>query len=166
MIIKDSMALIHLAKLSVLEKSCEYFRKVIIPELVYREVIKGKSKGFSDVSTIIELMERDKISVKKVKDKKLIKKANQFNIQKGEAEVVALYWQEKADLIASDDDNLRKKKNILNLKIIGTPSIILKLYKIGKIDDDKIRKCISELRNIGWFSNAILDKILMEIKNG
>lgn len=165
MIIKDSMALIHLAKLSILEKSCDYFRKVIIPELVYHEIIKGKNKGFSDVPVITELIKNNKIIVKKVKDKNLIKKANQFNIQRGEAEVVALYWQEKADLIASDDDNLRKKKSILNIKIIGTPSIILKLYKIRRINGYKTKQCILELRNIGWFSNVVLDKILMEVKN-
>jgi predicted nucleic acid-binding protein len=166
MIVKDSMVLIHLAKLSILEKSCEYFDEVIIPGLVHKEIIKGKNKGFPDVPLIIELVKNKKINIKKIKNKDLIKKANQFNIQRGEAEVVALYWQEKADMIASDDDNLRKKKNVLDLKVVGTPSIVLKLYKIGRIDNNKTKQCISELRNIGWFSNSVLDKILMEVKNG
>ncbi len=166
MIIKDSMVLIHLSKLSVLEKSCDYFKEVFIPMAVYEEIQQGKDKGFYDVPIIMELIKNKKIIVKIIKNRNLIKKANQFNIQGGEAEVVALYWQEKAELIASDDDNLRRKKNILDIKLIGTPSIILDLYKKEKINSDKIRQCISELRKIGWFSNIILDKILMEVKNG
>lgn len=164
-IVKDAMVLIHLAKLSVLEKSCSYFKKVIIPELVYREILKGKEKGFSDVPIILDLIKNRKITIKKIKDKSLIKKVNQFNAQRGEAEVIALYWQEKADLIATDDDNIRKKKALLNIEVIGTPAIILKLYKDKIINKDKIEQCVSELKKIGWFSGTVLDKILMEVKN-
>lgn len=69
-------------------------------------------------------------------------------------------------MIATDDDNVRKKKNLLNIKVIGTPVIVLKLFKNKIIDKNKIEQCVSELRKIGWFSNIVLDKILMEVKNG
>ena len=104
------MVLIHLAKLSVLEKSCDYFKRVLIPELVYKEFLKGKEKSLPDVPITLKLIESKKIIIEKVKDINLIKKANEFNIQRGEAEVIALYWQEKADFLATDDDNVRKKK--------------------------------------------------------
>lgn len=164
MIVKDAMVLIHLAKLSLLEKSCSYFKKAAIPELVYEEVLKGKEKGFPDASIIIELIKSKKIAVKKVKSNALIKKANQFNIQRGEAEVISLYWQEKAGLVATDDDNIRKKKSLLNIEVIGTPAIILKLYKEKLIDRHKAEQCVSELKKIGWFSNSVLDIMLMEVK--
>ena len=166
MIIKDSMVLIHLAKISILESSCDYFKKVLISELVHNEVLKGKEKGFSDVPIMLELIKQKKIIIKKARDKDLIKKLNQFNIQGGEAETIALYWKEKAGLIATDDDNVRKKKALLNIRVVGTPVIVLKLYKKKIISKDKLEQCVSELRNIGWFSNAVLDKILMEVKNG
>lgn len=162
-VIKDSMVLIHLAKLSLLEKSCDYFSPVLIPELVYKEILKGKDRKYPDVPIIIDLINRKKILTKKIKDKNQIKRINQFNIQKGEAEAIALYWQEKADLIATDDDNVRKKKLLLNLKIVGTPAIILNLYHEKKIDKEKLKQSVSELQRIGWFSNAVLDKIIMEV---
>ena len=165
-LIKDAMALIHLAKLSILEKSCIYFKKVLIPQAVHQEILKGKEKNLSDAPIILGLVQNKKITIKPVKDNNLIKKANQFNIQRGEAEAVALYWQEKANIIATDDDNVRKKKILLDINVIGTPVIILKLFKEKIIDENKAEQCISELRKIGWFSNAVLDKILMEVKNG
>ena len=165
LVIKDSMVVIHLAKLFLLNDSCDYFKGVIIPERVYNEILKGKKKGFPDVPIVLNLIKEKKIGVKKVKNKELVAKAYQFNIQRGEAEVLALYWQENADLIATDDDNVRKKRIILNIEVIGTPAIILQLYKEKIISKEKIHRSISELRHIGWFSNAVLDKILLEAMN-
>lgn len=158
LVIKDAMVLIHLAKTSLLGVSCEMFGTVVIPELVHKEVIKPE---YPDTIIIKELIERKKIAVKAA-DKKYITKANQFNIYRGEAEAVALYWELGADYIATDDDNVRKKKEILGLKIIGTPSIVLKLYQERKIDAHKTHETIKRLKEMGWFSNTIWDKIQME----
>ncbi len=160
-VVKDSMILIHLGKLSLLEKSCDYFGKIIIPELVYNEVSKGKDK-FPDANIIVSLVQKKKITVEKIKDRNLIKKANEFNIQRGEAESLALYWEKKADFLATDDDNVRKKRILLELKLIGTPAIIIKLYKGEIIDIKKFKETIFELRKIGWFNSAVLDTMIME----
>jgi len=162
-LIADAMVLIHLAKVSLLGKSCDYFKKVLTPGCVYKEILKGKEKDMPDVPIIMKLIKDKKILVKKA-DKDLIKKANQFNVQRGEAEAVALCWQEKADLIATDDDNVRKKRILLDVEVIGTPAIALKLFKENIIDKNKMKQCVSELKKIGWFSNTILDKMLMETK--
>ena len=161
MIIKDAMVIIHLAKITLLEKSCDYFENVAITELVYEEVVVN-GKKHPETTIIKELVEKKKIKVKKISKKMLINKANQYNIQRGEAESVALYWQEKADLLATDDDNVRKKRLLLNLNLIGTPSIIFKLYNEGVIDKEKFNESVSKLREMGWFSSAVIDKVLME----
>ena len=159
------MVLIHSAKISILEKSCDYFKNVVISKLVFNEIKKGIERGFEDATLINNLIKVNKISVFDIKNKNLIKKANEFNIQRGEAEAVALYWEKKADLLATDDDNVRKKKELLNIRVIGTPAIILKLYKGKMIDKNKVKQCINKLKEIGWFHMAILDKIQMEVEN-
>lgn len=162
MIVKDSMVLIHLAKITLLEKSCDFFRKVLIPDRVYQEIMKGKEKGHDDAILVEEMVKNKKIEIKSVKEKKLLEKANEFNIQRGEAEAVALFWQERADYLATDDDNVRKKALLLNLKIIGTPSIIMNLYKKDKITKEKYLSSVNELKKIGWFGNQVIDKMKME----
>jgi len=163
MIVKDSMILIHLAKLTLLESSCRYFKEVVIPRKVFDEILEGKERGFADAKIIEDIINMKKIQVLEIKNKNLIERANQFNIQRGEAEALALYWQEEADYLATDDDNVRKKSFLLNIKIIGTPAIILKLYKERIISKDKTIDSLDRLRKIGWFSNIIIDKILMEV---
>lgn len=161
MIVKDAMVIIHLAKITLLEKSCDYFKHAVISELVYKEAVKME-KEYPEAIIIKELVEKKKIKVKKIAKKMLLNRANQYNIQRGEAESVALYWQKKAEFLATDDDNVRKKCVILNLKMIGTPVIIFKLYRKGVISEEKFKESISQLRKIGWFSNTVLDKVLME----
>jgi len=165
MIVKDSMVMIHLAKLSVLEKSCVFFENVAIPKLIFEEIKEGIKLGFEDAVLINNLIKDKKIDVLEVNDKILIRKANEFNIKRGEAEAVALYWENNAKLLATDDDNVRKKRNILDIKIIGTPAIILKLYKEKIINKNKIKQGITTLKEIGWFHNAVLDRIQMEVEN-
>ena len=164
MIVKDSMVLIHLAKITLLEKSCKYFKKTIVPKRVFDEVTKCREKNFVDIKIIVDLVERNEIEVIEIKNQKSLEKINELNIQGGEAEAVALYWQENADYVATDDDNVRKKNLLLNIKLIGTPVIILKLYEEKMIDKNKFVESINKLKKIGWFSNGVLDKILMEAK--
>lgn len=164
MIIKDSMVLIHLAKITLLEKSCDYFREVIIPIEIHKEILRGSYKGYMDAKIIEELIEIKKIKIKPVTKEELLQKAREFNIFGGEAEAVALYWQEKAYYLATDDDNIRKKAIILNLNLIGTPSIIINLFKENKINKEKYLQSINELRKIGWFNSEVIDKMKMEVK--
>ena len=162
MIVKDSMIIIHLAKMDLLEKCCKFFRDVIIPKEVYEEIMICKKENI-EVQIIEELVNENKIIVKRIKDSNLLKKAHQFNIQRGEAEAVALYWQEKAEYLASDDGNLRKKKILLKINLIGTPVILLKLFKNEKINKIEFVRSLNILKKIGWFNNVIIDKLLMEV---
>jgi len=165
MIVKDATVLIHLAKTTLLEKSCEMFKKVIVPSLVYEEAVEeGKERNYEDSFLIDNLIKKGKIEVKKVKKKELLEQLGELNIQGGEAESIALYLQEEVDLIASDDNSVIRKREILEINLIGTPSIILTLYKNRLIDKEKTKKSIKRLREIGWFNNSVLDRIIMEVE--
>ncbi|MEK6970872.1 MAG: hypothetical protein AABW68_04255 [archaeon] len=164
LLIEDSMVLIHLAKLSLLELSCAHFGNVVISEMVLDETVTtGKEKGFPDSFLIEEMVHKKKVRVEKVINKELIERVNQFNVYGGEAESVALYWQEKADLLACDDDNVRSKKDVLGLSLIGTPVIILQLFRNKLISGEAVIESVSKLRKIGWFHSEVLDRVIREV---
>ncbi len=166
-IVKDAMVLIHLTKTSLIDESCKFFEDVLIPEKVFEETVeKGKEKNYPDAILIEEMIEEDKISVADIQEDELIERAKEFNIQGGEAEAVALYWERDADFLATDDDNVRKKDTLLEIEVIGTLSILLKLYESDKIDEDKVAESVNVLKEVGWFSSAVLDKIKMEVGIG
>lgn len=167
LVVKDAMVLIHLAKTTLLEKSCGFFGHVIIPEEVFEEAVTaGLEQGYPDASLIQMLVSGGQIGVKPVTEKGLLERAYQCNIQGGEAGAVALYWQEKADRLASDDDNVRKKGGALDINLIGTPAILLALYRKKLITRQKALEAVKTLKKIGWFSTAVLDMVILEVAHG
>lgn len=165
LVVKDAMVIIHLAKTALLDVSCTLFKRVIIPKAVYEEVLRGESQHLQDVKQLTLAVAKKQITVTNVKDNLLIRKANEFNIFRGEAEAVALYWQEKADLLATDDDNVRKKKDALGISMIGTPVIMIKLFRDKKIDENRYIAAIKKLKEVGWFSSTVFDKMLLEVEH-
>ncbi len=164
LVVKDSMILIHLAKTSILESSCEFFEEVMIPRKVWKETVEiGKKEKYPDAALIEELIEVDMIDVVEVQEQDLIDRARKFNIQGGEAEAVAVYWEKDADILATDDDNVRSKAELLNLDLIGTLPILVKMFRDDRISKDKIARSLDILQDIGWFSSAVLDKTRMEV---
>jgi len=163
LVVKDAMVLIHLAKLTLLEPSCAQFGDVAIPTTVKAETVDtGRDHGYPDAAVIADVIDQGGIDVYDVEDPALIERANRYNIQGGEAAAVALYWERDADLLATDDDNVRGKRSLLELELIGTPALLLDLFDGGAIDATKLRSAIDELRDIGWFSVAVLDKLELE----
>ncbi|MBI2672200.1 hypothetical protein HYX16_04665 [Candidatus Woesearchaeota archaeon] len=162
-VVKDAMVLINLAKTTIIAASCNYFKEVFISKKVFEEAVSaGKAKNMPDAYIIEDLVKNEKIKVEAVKNEKYLKMINEFNIYGGEAESLALYNEKKLDLLISDDDNLRKKKEIFNAKIIGSLAVILKLRQSNNINKNKFMDIIKKMREIGWFSNSVLDKVLLE----
>lgn len=164
LIVKDTMVVIHLAKTLLLEHSCKFFGGVLIPKLVYEEIIRGEKEHGEDVLEIKKALNYKLIKIKQVRDMALIEKVNQYNIHRGEAEAVALYWQEKADWLATDDDNVRKKKDALSINVVGTPAIIIHLFKSKSIEKNAYLFAVKKLKAISWFASTVFDRMLLEVK--
>ena len=164
LIVKDSMILIHLALGGVLKETCIMFGQVIIPNTVHKEVVEiGKKAGHADALLVEKLEYERYIQVVAVHETKLMNELEKYGLRGGELEVVTLYFQEKADLIASNDDKVRKLRLILNLNLVSSPEIVFMLVKNGDISKSKAVECLLEFKKIGWFSNHVIDSIIAEV---
>ena len=165
LVIKDSMILIHLAKMSVLKSACEFFRKVLIPQKVFEEtVLQGKEKEYPDAIIIENLIKENLIIVKKIKNKEKVNSIQKYGLGPGEAEAVLLYHRENADFLFTDDDVCRKYRGILNVNILGTPAIIIILFRNKVIAYSKAIESINLLSEIGWFENELIFELKQKIK--
>ncbi|MDD5616845.1 MAG: hypothetical protein PHH85_11675 [Candidatus Methanoperedens sp.] len=163
--IKDSMILIHLVKLAVLEESCRHFGNVLIPEKVYEEaVLAGTEKGYPDALIIEQEIKGNLIKIKKVLDKKKVDNLRLFGLHQGEAEAVALYFQENAQFLATDDDTCRRNRIMLGINIVGSPAIIIMLFRKGRISREKAIDCVSVLETIGWFDENVMHEMNRQIE--
>lgn len=164
LIVEDSMILIHLALGGVLKETCVMFGQVIIPNAVHNEVVEiGKKAGRADAFLVEKLENERYIQVVAVHETKLEDELEKYGLRGGELEVVTLYFQERADLIVSNDDKVRKLRLILNLDLVSSPEIVFMLVKNGDISKSKAVECLLEFKKIGWFSNHVIDSIIAEV---
>jgi predicted nucleic acid-binding protein len=164
-IVKDSMILIHLAKMQILTDSCRHFGDVLIPTKVYEEtVINGMKKNLPDALIIEQAITSDLIKIREIEDKKKVDNLRIFGLHLGEAEAVALYFQEKAQFLATDDDTCRRNRIILGINIIGSPAIVIMLFRNALITRNKALDCVSSLATIGWFDTEVIHEMKRQIE--
>ena len=165
LVVKDSMILIHLASVGVLREACIMFTHVIVPCAVHDEVVeRGIEEGHSDAFVVQKLEREGFIHVMPVADKPLMHELKKYGLEGGELEAVTLYFQEKADLLASNDDKVRRLRLILGLDLISSPEIVFVMAKNKVIANDRATDCLLALKKIGWFSPSVIDTIVEEVK--
>jgi predicted nucleic acid-binding protein len=151
-IISNTTPIITLLTISKLELLRDIYSKIIIPEGVFQEIEEGKNKHFyKDLSRI------DWIEIKSITDKKTLKYIN--DLDKGEAEVIVLANEIKADLVIIDEKAGREYAEHFGLKLTGTIGILLKAKQIGLID--KIQPLLTIMRENGiWLNQKFINQVL------
>lgn len=135
-----------------------------ITEKVKNEtIIQEKKNEYPEIILIEKAIKENKIKVNRIEEKK-IKLIEDFGVYGGEAESVILV-KEKNYVLATDDNNVRKKVQLLEIKVIGAPRIILDLYSSKKITKEKTKESIIFLKKEGWFNQSIIDKMLEVTEN-
>ena len=137
-VVSDSTILIGLVKIGKLHLLKEIFSKIFVPEEVFKEVVeRGKGKPGSKV-----IKEAAWIEVKPVKDKIQVS----FllgSLEKGEAEVLVLSRELKADLILLDEEKARKSAVIAGFEIMGLLGLFILAKNLGLIYE--VRPLVDEL---------------------
>ena len=137
--------------------------KVVISKGVENETVIDTSI-YPEIAKIRESIDKRFIEVKEVKKSdKVVKLMRNFGLGKGEAETIQLYFQEKADLLLCDEKKARKIASILNINLLGTPELIIQLYKRKFIGKEKAKESVLKLEKIGWFKSSIIFEALKEI---
>ena len=151
-IISNTTPIITLLTISKLELLKELYGKLIIPQGVFEEIEEGKNKDYyTDLSLI------DWIEIKSISDKEPLKYIS--DLDKGEAEVIILANEIKADLVIIDEKAGREYANHFNLKLTGTIGVLLKAKELGFIN--KIKPLLKIMKENGiWISQKFINKVL------
>ncbi len=160
-VISNASPLIALSNIRQLELLEKLFQKIVIPEAVYKEVVEeGKDKpGAVEVKKATDKW----IEVKKVKNSDEVK-ALRALLDYGEAEVIVLAQEIKADLLILDNKEPRIFAKHLGFKLIGTIGILILAYEKGFLKNP-IEK-IFELREKGFYiSNRLLREIIKQLQS-
>jgi len=151
-VISNTTPILSFIKLNRLDILRDIYKEIIIPEAVYEELEKGKHKYYVDFS------DESWIKIFKVRNKNLI---NQFQdeLDKGEAEAIALAIEISADLLLIDEKFGRKIAEKENIKISGTIGVLLKAKKLGIINE--VKPLLYELIKKGNYYKDSFIKIVL-----
>lgn len=143
-VISDSTALINLARIGRLELLPAVFRKIIVPQAVWEEVVVN-GDGLAGSS---EIGLAKWIKVLKINDLRLFRTIH-LELDKGESEAITLAIEINAELLVIDEASGRKVAAGFGLRTTGVLGILLLAKQRGLIES--VKPVMDELIGIADF---------------
>lgn len=155
MIVFDASTLILLAKIDLLDLFIsDYGGRVFIPLKVREEVLQ---KDSFEAPQIAGFLSEGKIEAQAVRDKGLLQKLmDDFNIDIGEAEAIALAMHKKKAVVATDDRNAIRACKFLKIDFITAVSILIRAFEKKLLDKNEAVLKLERLESIGRYKEKII----------
>ena len=156
MILFDVSTLILLAKIEILDTFITDFgKKVVISDKIKQEVLWRSSP---EGPLIAKLIRDGGIDVLRTKDKKVVRKLmDDFNIDKGEAEVLALAIEKKASLVGTDDKNAIRACKVMKLDFTTAIAILVRACEKDLIQADEALAKLQKLQSFARYKKGIIE---------
>ena len=153
LVVVNTTPIIALALLDKLDLLRQLYGQVIAPSAVWTEVLAGGSTGTGSA----ELREATWLRVSSLHDPRSADLL--ADLDRGEAEVIALALEMNADLVIIDERLARRHAKRLGLRLTGTLGVLLKSKQHGLVDS--IAPLIEQLRSSGIrLSDALVATVL------
>ncbi|MDM7273515.1 DUF3368 domain-containing protein [Sulfurihydrogenibium azorense] len=144
------LSFIKLNRIDILEK---IYERILIPEAVFGEIQEGKNKYYIDIS------KEPWIEILKVENRKILEQLEK-ELDKGEAEAIALSLELPADLLLIDEKLGRRIAEEKGIKISGKIGILIKAKKQGIIKE--VKPFIYELIEKGNYYEESFIKLILQ----
>jgi len=160
-VVSNTSPILNLAIIGELSLLRDQFEEILIPgavleELRVEENLPG-SKGVRDA------IKAGWIRIETVKQDPLVR-AMQRDLDKGEAEAIALAMQVNARLVLMDERDGRKAARSMKLKVVGVLGILLKSRREGRLMS--LEQAMDKLRDkAGFYIREDLYKEIMREAN-
>ncbi len=156
-VLSDSSPLINLFLIGRFHLLHEFFKQIVIPEAVWRELVEAEKIGVD----FFRLERETKfLLVEQVPFSPLLQLLYR-ELDKGEAEVIALALAEKADLLLLDEKEARMIARTYNLPLTGVVGILMRAKLEKRILS--LQKELLTLQERGfWINRELFDQVLKE----
>ncbi|MBI5749953.1 MAG: DUF3368 domain-containing protein [Nitrospinae bacterium] len=152
----NTSPIIYLSSINQLNLLKKLFQNIFIPDAVRHEVILGGKEGFG----VGEIKSEKWIKIKTIKNKSA-KRYLLTDIDVGEAEVIVLAEELKADTVIMDDRLGRKIAKLRGFNVVGTLRILVAAKERGLITE--VKPLIQKLKEVSfWLSDDVYKAILKQ----
>jgi len=146
-VISDSSTLIHLAKIDRLNLLQNLYERITVPPAVWHEVVE-QGAGRPGVVELIEARQNGWVQMVEPGDKPLVRLLER-DLDEGEAEVIALAVEKKAELILLDETEARRITDLYSITKSGVIGVLIKAKQKGLISN--LREDLERLREDAGF---------------
>ena len=161
MLVFDSSTLILLAKISLLDAFLTDFTgEILIPKEGEKE---STIKETLDGQLIRKRIDEKKITVKNVARKNVEKIMNDFAINMGEAEAIALATQEKDAVLATDDRNAINSCKVLRIHFVTAIDLLIRMKEKGILSKEDSSIKLKNLAEYGRYKQDIIKDALKKL---
>ncbi len=152
-VVSDASPLLNLAIIGHLDLLSKLYGEVIVPPAVHDEATVVGIPGASDVRAAPWLI------IKQVENRPLVT-AIRLQIDRGEAEAIALALEIEADLLLVDERKARAVATRFGLRFTGLLGILIEAKQKGHIS--AVKPIIDRLRTEAnfWISQILYDQVL------
>jgi len=155
-VVSDSSVLISLSSMGHLNLLRKRFPEgILVPEAVWKEVVvTGKGQPGAE-----EVTAANWVTVREVSDRALVSLLS-VELDKGEAEVITLGKEVRADVVLVDEKDARRSAHRLGLKTLGTIGILIWAKRSGFIPN--LKELLDDLQTRAKFrlSREVYDEAL------
>lgn len=141
LVVVDTTPIIALSLIGQLDLLRKLYGRVVVPAAVQAEVFAGGAAGVG----IRELREASWLEVVSLQDPG--RAALIADLERGEAEVIALAQEQGADLVVIDERLARRHAKRLGMRLTGTLGVLLRAKQLGAIE--AVAPMIDQLRQGG-----------------
>jgi predicted nucleic acid-binding protein len=164
LVISDASTLILLTKSELILPLLSKF-KIIIPNEVYLEILKGKEKGKQDAYQINYLVEQNKIQIKQPKEETVSLINNLCVLDIGELYAIALAKDLNLSILI-DDKKCINTCNLFNIYFLTALQILKLLYKHKFVSKAKALNSLYSLKKNGRYKENEVKIIYDFLKGG
>ncbi|HID62210.1 MAG TPA: DUF3368 domain-containing protein [Anaerolineae bacterium] len=145
-VVSNTSPVLNLAIIDRLSLLRQQFGEIWIPSAVLEKLRVGEDLPGSQM--VRDAMEAGWLRVEEVKDRPFVQ-VLQRDLDKGEAEAIALALQVKAEWTLLDEREGRRVAKSLGLKVTGVLGILLRAWRESELPS--LRKAMEELREKAGF---------------
>jgi predicted nucleic acid-binding protein len=156
-VVSDAGPIIHLSLVKSVELLPTLYGRVVIPDLVYREVVeKGEGQAGS-----IELKKAEWVDLAEHDLRAELFQVLSADLGSGEAAAICLATERKASLIVCDDRQARLAAVRLGFPVIGTLGILLEARRRELVP--ALAPMLLDLKAKGvWLASSLIEAVLAE----
>ena len=159
-VVADTGVLIGLARVDRLTLIKRLFKSVIIPPLVFNEIMVSSNKpGAEALSRALESGWIKVVDLKKRHDSAIL----HLLTDSGEAEAIQLALDQKVSILLIDDKKGRIMAKNNKLRVIGTGGILLLAKNAGFIEE--VAPVLNDLADAGYRLSSGLVKKIIDLAN-